>query len=734
MKNLKINFKNCYGIESLSHEFIFTDNKKTQIIYAKNGSMKSSFTKTFDDISRKQNPEELVYERKTTWKVKVDGNDIIPESICAIKSEPSYDPPDKMSTLLVNDTLKKQYEKEIKIIEEEKSGLITFLKGKTGIRKNDDLVTEFTKTFAKSENDFLSLLEELENKINDSKLGFGSVEYLVIFDDKVKAFLETKNFKDNLSDYISIYESLIAKSKYFKKGIFNYNNAEDICKSLKDNKFFDAEHAVILKGEQSQITSYENLEQAIETDRNKIFSDTELKKKFDAIDKAITKNKQLNAFRSYIDNNPAIIIKLQNIDSFKKEVWISYLQDSKDLYKKFLNVYVSAKKNIETIIKKAKEQETDWKNVVQIFNNRFEVPFILEVKNQEDVILKSEISPQIEFIYKDIKGNKKKIEKSILVERVLSTGEKRALYILNILFEVEARKKLGTEQLLIVDDIADSFDYENKYAIIEYLQEISETSNHIFMIILTHNFDFYRTLQSRFFGNGFRDQSYMVLRNHNGDLELTKAGYFNPFDYFRGCYYKNPKVFIATIPFVRNLIEYSKGSEGKDYYDLTCVLHHKKQTDTLLVKNIKEIFDHTLGINNPLSANEFDESKNIIKFILDISDSILSNDTDCSIQLENKIVLSIAIRILAEKIMIAQIEINNPNYSSELGDIHNQTMVIYKKYKAEFVSEAEKLELLKQVMLMTPENIHLNSFMYEPLVDLGEKHIRDLYSNLKKFV
>lgn len=54
---------------------------------------------------------------------------------------------------------------------------------------------------------------------------------------------------------------------------------------------------------------------------------------------------------------------------------------------------------------------------------------------------------------------------------VLSQGEKRALYILNIIFEIEARKELDQKTILIIDDIADSFDYKNKYAIIEYLKK-----------------------------------------------------------------------------------------------------------------------------------------------------------------------------------------------------------------------------------------------------------------------
>ena len=81
--------------------------------------------------------------------------------------------------------------------------------------------------------------------------------------------------------------------------------------------------------------------------------------------------------------------------------------------------------------------------------------------------------------------------------QALSTGEKKAFYVLNILFEIEARKKAEQDTLIVVDDIADSFDYKNKYAIIQYLMDISDDP-HFKQIILTHNFDFYRTVESRF--------------------------------------------------------------------------------------------------------------------------------------------------------------------------------------------------------------------------------------------
>ena len=56
---------------------------------------------------------------------------------------------------------------------------------------------------------------------------------------------------------------------------------------------------------------------------------------------------------------------------------------------------------------------------------------------------------------------------------VLSQGKRRALYLLNIIFELEKIKATGKECVLIINDIADSFDYKNKYVIIEYFYELA---------------------------------------------------------------------------------------------------------------------------------------------------------------------------------------------------------------------------------------------------------------------
>ena len=90
--------------------------------------------------------------------------------------------------------------------------------------------------------------------------------------------------------------------------------------------------------------------------------------------------------------------------------------------------------------------------------------------NRLPVILGQEPMLSLGFTFDD--GiDKASVDRTALMQS-LSTGEKKAFYVLNILFEIEVRKNTRQETLIIVDDIADSFDYKNKYAIIQYLMDV----------------------------------------------------------------------------------------------------------------------------------------------------------------------------------------------------------------------------------------------------------------------
>ena len=98
------------------------------------------------------------------------------------------------------------------------------------------------------------------------------------------------------------------------------------------------------------------------------------------------------------------------------------------------------------------------------------------------------------------------------------------------------------------------------------------------------------------------------------------------------------------------------------------------------------------------------------------------------INFENKIVLSIAIRIAAEQFMVEKI--NDAQFVA--GIESNQTPTLFAKFKELFGGDIDQIETIQQVILMTPESIHLNSFMYEPILDMSDEHLKLLYSDIKE--
>ena len=59
----------------------------------------------------------------------------------------------------------------------------------------------------------------------------------------------------------------------------------------------------------------------------------------------------------------------------------------------------------------------------------------------------------------------------------------------------------------------------------------------------------------------------------------------------------------------------------------------------------------------------------------------------------------------------------------------NQTIQLIKRFKKGFPKN-ESTKILEEVNLMTPENIHLNSFMYEPIIDLSSHRLKELYKKV----
>ncbi|MBW8244533.1 hypothetical protein K1F50_17125 [Muricauda oceani] len=722
MKQLNIDFENCFGIGKLIHQFDF-EKSNTHLVYAPNGTMKTSFAKTFDLVSKndpRNKPCDRIYRaRVSKYEIRKEDSEISPDDILVINAEDdSFDASSKISSFLASKELKDEYES---IYQELNDLKVEFIKKLKIISQSTDCESEFIITFSEDENS--DFFEVLSNQINHLKTEFEKYEfrYNDIFDKKgnVSKFLD-KN-QEILNQYVSDYKNIISNSKFFKESkdnTFGTYQANTIIKSIEDNSFFDAGHKFVLE-DGTEIENAENLKAIVEEEIQKILNDEKLKKSFERVDKAIGSNAELRAFKKVIEKNNLILVKLNDYEKFKKEIWINYFSEVKKEAEELVTQYLGKKSRLEEIISESKKEFDLWTKIIETFNSRFHVPFKVNIVNQEDIILKEETA-NLNFDYSDRGEEPVKQNRENLLT-ILSKGEQRAYFILHFLFEIESRKLKPNKNLLIFDDVADSFDYKNKFAIIEYIKEIHEQD--IFKtIVLTHNFDFYRTVASRLFLCRSKDFSavLMTTKNSDNEVKLHQGEYVNDiFSYFIKKY-KEPKFFISLIPFVRNIIEYTDSKKNNDYLMLTSCLHKKEEIGDITVDKIFEIFKSRL-VKLEDKTITFGEKK-IIELIMETADSIAVEDAD-EIALENKICLAIAIRLQAEKYLIAKLP------EVDLSDLKNQTQVLYREYCSKY-PESEALFTLDKVNLMTPENIHINAFMYEPLIDMSISHLTHLYDEV----
>ena len=643
-----------------------------------------------------------------------NGKELTKESIFVVLPyDEEFGDTDKTSTLLLDAKLRKEYVQLYSEIDKAKETLLKALKGQTHSRR--PIEQEISAAF--TADDFYTALHRIRKELEDqTDTPFADVQYDRVFDEKVLKILSTQDVKSALEDYIQRYNRLLDASMFFKKGVFDYYNAGQIAKSLANNGFFEAEHSVNLNADKRlEIHTQKELEAVIAKEKDAILKDRELRKKFDQIAKMLEKNETLRDFQGYMLEHPALLSQLPNITKFKQDVWKSCLKVKYDLYLDLISKYEKAQKRQKEIEVAAEKQRTQWEEVIQIFNKIFILPFDLDVKNRLAVMLGNDPIIDLGFIYHDGEENSPMKKEALL--KCLSTGEKRALYVLNVNFAIEVRKKENQETLMVIDNIADSFDYQNKYAIIQYLKDIHDDPR-FKQIIMTHNFDFFRTVQSRFVPYSH----YLMASKSSTGVTMDRAyGIRNVFvNSWKKDFFTDQKKKIACIPFLRNLVEYTTGEGDPNFSKLTSLLHWKAESATITDAELTDIYKDICKVKEGTSANG---AKLVVDIIRDEAESCLEPGGG---SFEGKIVLAIVIRLAAEWFMSTKI--SDPAFVASIAS--HQTQELFARFEKKFRAEVKAIEVLERVQLMTPENIHLNSFMYEPIVDMSDEHLRKLYKEV----
>lgn len=694
--------ENAFGIKSL-HLNLENDKKMYQeLIYSKNGSFKTSFSNTLYNLSN--GTLENVFDRLTDEKAILDisilenGKEIknfdnrfvvFSREIYEQHSKLLSDYSSELETLTID---KKNSEYINELLTEEtieiKLQIDNYLKG-AGL--NFEILLDM---FSNLEDGYLDRIIQLLNTIiNHEAQDISEINIKKIYQ-KAYDIVDQSEFQSKISNYIQVLENKI-NAQLFDKN-FNENNCLQFINNVDKAKYLSETKSRGLFLKDKVYYDIDEVKKIFEEEIKKISKDPEIIEQSKEITKLMGTAKESEFLKESIQKNPLLV---KQLSAGRKNILLSYLKSSSIDYNYWLEVVKKAKKELNNVLKIAQDKQTNFERAIEIYKNRFHPIFDIKIVNKAESMLGIK-TPTITFYhnrYCEIPVSETKLS------QILSSGEKTTLNILKFIVEYENCKKY--HPFIILDDIVETFDYSNRYAFMEYINDLVNLD--VPTIVMTHNFEFYRTVSKRI----PKLRKSVASANSNGVVDIQTNNRINKnMENVLKC--SNIYDFFCAIPYLREI----KTILLEDTKTLDSCLHYKENTSKLQIKDILLQFP-----SNAIKSLKIDENDIYMEKLFEIADNLSGFD---DFDIVKKTILSLSCRLLIERKIIA----NNFNLLTNINT--NQTAQLLDLYGEKLFPNVKKY--LEAVQLSTPEFIHANAFMYEPLIDINGKYLFELYNQIKK--
>ena len=726
---MRLSCRNCRGIASLDAELEMRGGGA--IIYASNGTFKTSLLRTLANYATGKEQSDLLHPEKSSSFDIDDGSEPIPrDCVHAIL------PPDELaacrffdSTMLASPDLKRRYQEASETFSNMRDSLLSSiapaLKTTNKPPSKEELVS-FISTCS-SRGSFYDGLSELVKLAKTSQeLGYlDGVAFQDLFTKAKRGVISKEGVAEHIEEYASAISSMLNDVHYLSEG-FSYRDLNALRDAVKNTTFFDEGHYVTFHdkatGQEIRCDTLTALNDLVEREIRRVFESDDVQSKFESVSKAIGKSKASQELIKFLGKHPLVLAKMSSPRDVERDFYVRVIRDSLDLAEEVVRSYDSTKEELRRIRSKINAESSEWEKAIGIFKARFSVPFDLEVTNRADVVLGDAV-PALVFRHEG-----EAVERDALFE-CLSNGEKNAMFLLHVIFEIERIGWTdGKMQYLFFDDPVDSFDYKNKYGFVEYLRDFAERDT-ARVVVLTHNYDFLRAVSSRLGTTFMRSDVYLCEDVGNHRLSLKQVHYLgaNVLTRWRGKVAEGDRVAtVAAIPFVRELCEIKEGRASDGYRLISDSLHGRTGGELVKLSSLYNLFDDYLGVMPSI------DDAPVQDLCLQVCREIVRRDhLEDEALLEGKVVLSMGIRILAERKLVGLWNAASPG-----GEPPRQYGILWRRIKDVGGQRLESLgvdpsrrNLFERVALVTPANIHVNSFMYEPLIDTSEWQLIELFKD-----
>ena len=244
MQQFNISLKYCHGISKLDYCFDFSSGKD-YVIYAQNGSMKTSLYNTIYEFKNLLPTQDVFFPKRETKRKIVDenGNDIPAKSIVCVGNNDFDLPTDNISSLLVNEKLKKRYDQIATSYDKYMKQINRVFKSISG-ESIDTLLLDLRI-------DNINLIPADMFKKENILEQFEGLKYKKFFNDDYLGNLKSESVISAVNDYIAFCNKIVDEYPIFIKDIFELHNLKSINKSAESNNYFVAGHQLLLYDKKS---------------------------------------------------------------------------------------------------------------------------------------------------------------------------------------------------------------------------------------------------------------------------------------------------------------------------------------------------------------------------------------------------------------------------------------------------------------------------------------------------
>lgn len=746
-------FEHIFGIRKLTPSDLIDGNT---LIYSPNGTMKTSFCQGLDAIIGGEDPSDVEHPGTSNYELQ-----FLTQTITQADKKPSNLPilcisgeegwewshnvtaqgfslnPESINAiakLAISPDLKSKFASLQHRIDILNSFVTENLRKEKTSRQKDQTI------FGNYELDPLSawkfLLKIQDSDITDAIFlkDVDASDGAKLTSKKPLSVISTSDFSASITDYVKTVHDF-GKTSIFN-GLFDPESLAVLVGQAEEAHFFEAGHSFFFQGDKAPSNKAE-IQKRIEEGRKQMYANPKIQAAYRKITD-LTSTKDCADIKSFIDHHQEALPTLKNTQSFKNAFFVHAVNDN-DKLKAQIEEANLLETELEEFIKLAAVGTTEWAEVAKTFNERFVADgFVLKIENVGLASI-GQALPMVSLYKKD--GT---VLSASLTKR-LSTGEKHTLWILNTMLKIRTAPvpESGEPLVIVMDDIADSFDFNNKYGIVEYVADLLTNDHKYQIIFLTHSFDFFKFIENN---SKLRSKSSPYINSVTKEglrcLFAYKTNYdqvgndvvLEPFDSrilkditsFNNWQKQTDQKFaFASLPYLRNLEQIIRGSDDPFITNSVDHLMHYfagqyKIQDLLDTYQNASTLDHT----KCLFLCSLVPSQTCFDFL---RQQVAKVTTSSPLRLEDKIVLGLFIRYCGEKMCFDSIIAHEPS-NTAAQTWYGRPLLNYCKSHSYLTSSQE--QLADKAFMVSPTYAHANSFIESPLIDNGPEYLLNLAQNL----